>query len=93
MALTRRPRHGDVVQFNYPNRKKIVNVTIGFATDDGLARDEGGSTLFIWGFNNNTELNKLATIIEEGPDVPDERSSLDLLHDGSPYVPKGISEF
>lgn len=78
MALTRRPRAGDVVQSN-----KGKPIRIGFATNDGIARDDNGRAIFIWGFGEDkSQLNTYFTIIEDGPDVPDERLQLHYHHDG-----------
>lgn len=60
---------------------------VGFATDDGIVRDEQGRALFIWRMGDG-ELNRVVTIVEEGPDVEDPRSSQEYLHNGTPYVPR-----
>lgn len=90
--LHRRPRAGDVVAWSAAYKDGVCKVTagslvVGFATDDGICRDERGRAQFIWLFGDG-ELNSIVTIIEEGPDVPDPRSSQVYLHDGTPYVPK-----
>ena len=86
--LTRRPRKGDVVAWTSNFTGKEHQAVVGFATDDGLARDEKGVAMFIWGFGNDrSKLNNRITIVQDGPDVPDPRSSQSFLHNGTPYPP------
>lgn len=82
--LTRRPRKGDVLFLD--STQRMFN-KVEFSTDDGLVRDERGRAMFIWKFGDGS-LNRDATIIEEGPNVPDPREQDNLLHNGQPYQPK-----